>query len=386
MMMNSRISSTNEHQEGFPSTSENSGGVNGTVAASAAASSSSITTTTPKSGKIEDRLFKAVEASSCGCKHRSPELIPLTADYEQMKKKLRNLINAIKKYQKQTQLMQESKFELVEQFAKLSERSPIYNEVGSNLDDDETTEALTRIIRRQQQQQPPPSHQQQNDTNVENNNLMPKTSIVAQIAEEYQQKMNTIMNSSNTNELSSSDNHHNQRKKNAVITSLYGLYHFGAAQAVANDYEYQIHIVEYVTEWERIVTERVEKELKSIRTLETDRRHYERKVDTLRQKYNDLQSKNKPCPKSQIDKLQRNEDKLKEAFTIHEREAGKVCALLEAITHEGYMDLYPLVKNYMKWEMNRIGREHDIATQMTSTLDSMTEKCGSSKKKKKSPR
>jgi IMP dehydrogenase/GMP reductase len=299
-----------------------------------------------------------------------------------MKKNLRNLVSAIKKYQTQTQLMQESKFELVEQFAKLSERSPIYHEVGCNLDDDETTEALTRIIRRQQPPPSPSPRQPQKSQAAPNNDVvesypMPKTSIVAQIAEEYQQKMNTIRK----NDIS--DNHDNKKKN---VTSLYGLYHFGAAQAVANDYEYQIHIVEYVTEWERIVTGRVDSELKNVRALEKDRRHYERKVDALRQKCNDLQSKNRPCPQAQLDKLQRNEDKLKEAFTIHEREAGKVCALLEAITHEGYMDLYPLVKNYMKWEMNRVGREHDVATQMTTTLDAMTEKCGPKRKEKTRPR
>jgi hypothetical protein len=338
-----------------------------TAAAAAAAA--------PKSsscGKIEDRLSKAVEVSTSTTsitKHRSPELVPLTADYEQMKKQLRNLIGAIKKYQKQTQLMQESKFELVQELATLSKKSPIYDEVGCDLKDDQTTEAL-RKLRHQQPQPSSPLPHNRNEEIITHSGV-PSTKDVAQIAEDYHKRME------NRSDGSTADGDTNNNK----LISLYGLYSFGAAQAVANDYEYQIHIVEYATEWERIVTERVDDGLKNVRKLEADRRHYERKVDALRKKYNAVQSKGKPCPESQIQKLQRNEDKLREAFTVHEREAGKLCALIEAVTHSGYMDLYPLVKNYMKWEVNRIGREHYIATQMTTALDSMTEKCGSKKKR-----
>lgn len=48
-------------------------------------------------GKISERLTKKVD-STPPTKNRSPDLIPLTAEYEQFKKKLRALVTTIKKY------------------------------------------------------------------------------------------------------------------------------------------------------------------------------------------------------------------------------------------------------------------------------------------------
>ncbi len=158
------------------------------------------------------------------------------------------------------------------------------------------------------------------------------------------------------------------------IVSLQGLNTFGSAQALCNDREYESLIVDYVVEWERVVTKRVDAELKRVRKFESDRRHYEHKVEGLRQKATDAELKGKQSPAAQVDKLARNEQKLKEAFTVHEREAGRLCSLLEAATHDCYKDLYPLIKNYIKWEMNCVGRETDIASQMSSILESMSDK------------
>lgn len=161
------------------------------------------------------------------------------------------------------------------------------------------------------------------------------------------------------------------------ILSMYGLYSFGAAQGVANNNEFQTHVVDYVVDWERIVTERVDAELKHVKELEGHRRHYEDKVGGLREKAHHIEQKGKEPSKGQAEKLERNEEKLKKAFTEHERQAGKLCRLIEAVTHQGCKDLYPLVKKYMKWEMNCIGREHDIAERLSETLESLNEKMGS---------
>lgn len=58
--------------------------------------------------KIAERLTKAVEEAVL-TNSRSPELIPLTADYEELKKKLRNLISVVKRYQQRTMEMHQSK-------------------------------------------------------------------------------------------------------------------------------------------------------------------------------------------------------------------------------------------------------------------------------------
>ena len=166
-----------------------------------------------------------------------------------------------------------------------------------------------------------------------------------------------------------------RERSGADILSLYGLYSVGAAQAVANDQQYQRHVVDFVTEWERIVTERIESGLKRIRKLASDRRHYVRKIETLRNRANSIELKGKARPAAAVARLCRNEVKLKQAFAVHENEAGRLCAVMEAVTKDGYKDLYTLVKNYIEWEINRIRRESDIFVQMNATLDSMNNKC-----------
>ena len=115
---------------------------------------------------------------------------------------------------------------------------------------------------------------------------------------------------------------------------------FGAAHAIGNRREYDQHVVTYAVEWEEAVTERVDRDLKHVKKLQGDRDHYEKKVEMLRKKAHDLELKGKPSPAAQVEKLERNENKLREAFIIHETEAGRLCALIETITRDGWLELY----------------------------------------------
>jgi hypothetical protein len=124
--------------------------------------------------------------------------------------------------------------------------------------------------------------------------------------------------------------------------------------------------------------------LKNVRKLQADRAHYEKKVEALRQRANELESKGKMSPASQVVKLERNETKLKHAYMLHEYDAGRLCVLIEAAATNGWKDLYHVVKNYIKWESNRVGRESDIYCQMSGTLKSM--KANFKEKSKKSTR
>ncbi len=219
----------------------------------------------------------------------------------------------------------------------MSIKSPIYDEIGNDLDE-ETTKTFHELRQRSQQRSAG-----QNTSSEE----------VAMTMREY------------------FANHSTEK------LSLNGLYSFGAAQSRANDNEFQSDVVNYVKDWEKVITERVELELKHVKELEATKRHYEQKVEGLREKFNQKEGKGKSTSQGNVEKLDRNEDKLKDAFSVYEREAGKLCTLLEAATHEGYKDLYPLVKNYLEWEINRNSREHEIAERMRGILDCLNEKMGS---------
>jgi hypothetical protein len=64
------------------------------------------------SSKITDRLNKVMESTSPLNKNRSPDLVPLTAEYEQMRQKLRALVAAVKTYKMRIRAMNEAKFEV----------------------------------------------------------------------------------------------------------------------------------------------------------------------------------------------------------------------------------------------------------------------------------
>lgn len=121
--------------------------------------------------------------------------------------------------------------------------------------------------------------------------------------------------------------------------------------------EFQENVLDYALDWEKCVTQKVDRELKEVKKLQQSRLHYEKKVEVLRKKVNGLDIKGKEIPSDLLERLGRNEAKLKDAWETHELRASRLCLLIEQVTHAGWKDLYPLVANLMKYEFNRSGGE-----------------------------
>jgi hypothetical protein len=82
------------------------------------------------------------------------------------------------------------------------------------------------------------------------------------------------------------------------------------------------------------------------------------KSDTpARRQYGRKQGKNLPPLSEQ---LNRNEDKPKEAWKVHEESASTLCNLLDEIITGGWKDLYPLVMAALQWEVDRATGEPDV--------------------------
>lgn len=274
--------------------------------------------------KIQQRLQTVFDAPPT--KNRSPELVPLLAEYEKLKKNLRVLVAATKHYAETNQHVNAAREEvrlllfvcryikvatlphfthltqfyifnlppflqLVSQLSLMSQNSPIFDDLGLGLDAP-SSEALRRIC----------------ESSESGNSV---TQVI--------QKRN---------------------ETEPEFTSLSALQQFASTQAVCNQREFNDHVVVWAMEWETTVTERVDAELKNVRKLQGDRDHYEKKVETLRRKLNDLEAKGKASPANQVEKLKRNEEKLKEAFLLHENNAGRLCAMIEAVTRDGWVELY----------------------------------------------
>ena len=65
-----------------------------------------------RSAKIEERLDEVVQNCSPLDKRRSPDLVPLQAEYDKMKHELRALVNVSKTYRSSMQKTQDAKFEV----------------------------------------------------------------------------------------------------------------------------------------------------------------------------------------------------------------------------------------------------------------------------------
>ena len=62
--------------------------------------------------KISDRLDKVLEQKTPVKNHRSPDLVPLTKDYEDLKKNLRSLVTTSKAYHEATKQLDKSRTEV----------------------------------------------------------------------------------------------------------------------------------------------------------------------------------------------------------------------------------------------------------------------------------
>jgi septal ring factor EnvC (AmiA/AmiB activator) len=156
------------------------------------------------------------------------------------------------------------------------------------------------------------------------------------------------------------------------LTSLASVHQLATEKAKVGAQEYQKKIINYATEWEHIVTTRVDEDMKNTNALHVTLNHYENKVDTLRKKVNAVENRGKESPSKLSEKLTRNEDKLKEAWKVHEESASRLCNLLDEITTGGWKDLYPLVTAALQWEVGRATGEHDVYGKLSEVEKGMT--------------
>jgi hypothetical protein len=199
-------------------------------------------------------------------------------------------------------------------------------------------------------------------------------------AQNVQVVMAAAKTNGNVNANKESDSNSPVRKDKDIVTvwqgsqpqvSLQSIQQLASAQGLVDTMEFQSQVLDYVIEWDTVVTTRIDSEWKDVKKLAADRGHYETKVQGLRQKSNDMEIKGgKSTPSvGTVERLDRNEKKLQQAFEIHELAAGKLCVLMREATKGGWRDLYPLVVNVMTLQANRIEREHEIHAQLLPTLE-----------------
>ena len=137
-----------------------------------------------------------------------------------------------------------------------------------------------------------------------------------------------------------------------------------------NQIDYDNRIIGYIDEWESVVTSQLDDEVAQVRALQQKRDHYIGKVDKIRTRINKIEDRGaRDAPSALNEKLERNEDKLEKADEAYEDLANDMVVVLDESIRRGWVDLYPLLKNAIKFEVNRIGRENASYGRFPLTLD-----------------
>ena len=289
------------------------------------------------------RLTQAVDAAVV-TKNRSPELVPLTRDYDVFRKRLRALIAACKNYHQQAQKMDQARFQVVKEFTNLARDTPLFEHVEQQVLDNNDAKPINNRV------------QQQQLDGKESSSLAttPKQAF-------------DIQNKSVTDILEEG-----RSGASTSSSSMLALEQVASLQSQMNLVEYQRHVIDYAVEWNDVVTSRIDKQLKQVTKLRQQYLHYDKKVHQLRHKINVLEQKGKKStPPEVVSKLTRNEEKLSVAFASHQNMSGRLVVLMEQAVTFGWKDLYPLVKNTMKWQVNRVAREQETYGQYPITLQAM---------------
>jgi len=270
---------------------------------------------------VAERLWRAKKAAEQSYVTSSPDLIKHAGEYQAWRQKMGFLNKYIEEYDTAMQVVAEKRNQLFKQYALLTEGTPLYDHIGKPL----TEEQLSEM--------------QESGDLKSPEGIQARTMSVMKVAEEI------------------------------GPGSLMAHQQLAMMQDELNIIDYQSHTAKYIDEWETVVTSQLDTEVKAVRDLGKKRDHYIEKVDRLRGHVNKIEHRGKGiAPKKLTDHLARNEKKLVEADALYEETAHTVSVVLYEATERGWVDFYPVVKNVMKFEINRLGRESSCYGSYHATL------------------
>jgi len=270
---------------------------------------------------VAERLWRAKKAAEQSYVTSSPDLIKHAGEYQAWRQKMGFLNKYIEEYDTAMQVVAEKRNQLFKQYALLTEGTPLYDHIGKPL----TEEQLSEM--------------QESGDLKSPEGIQARTMSVMKVAEEI------------------------------GPGSLMAHQQLAMMQDELNIIDYQSHTANYIDEWEAVVTSQLDTEVKAVRDLGKKRDHYIEKVDRLRGHVNKIEHRGKEIASKKLtDHLARNEKKLVEADALYEETAHTVSVVLYEATERGWVDFYPVVKNVMKFEINRLGRESSCYGSYHATL------------------
>ncbi|GAX26742.1 hypothetical protein FisN_2Hh309 [Fistulifera solaris] len=135
--------------------------------------------------------------------------------------------------------------------------------------------------------------------------------------------------------------------------------------------KYQQFILQYVVEWEKTVTTRVENGLKKVEEQRRELNHYQKKVETLRTSSNKVLTSGKSLKGEQAEKLKRNEEKLIAAKQSYNKMSSALCILMDEISERYWRDLHPVMIKATQFDMTIASDEAKITTELNQVVSKL---------------
>ena len=144
-----------------------------------------------------------------------------------------------------------------------------------------------------------------------------------------------------------------------------------AAKAKVYLQKYSQFVIDYASEWEKVVTTRVDRGLKVAEQQRLELDHYQRKVEALRQSANATMVKGKQVDPKAAEKLIRNEEKLGKIKETYAKFTVSLCTLVDEVTVRSWRDLHPLLVKIAQFEVTLSGDEAKALSSLNSVVNEL---------------
>lgn len=128
-------------------------------------------------------------------------------------------------------------------------------------------------------------------------------------------------------------------------------------------------LVSYVEDWEQIVTKRVQSKYGEYAKHRNSLNHYAKKVDSLLAEEERLKDKGKQMKPKQLEKLDRNQDKLTGARETHDSVGESLLMLMDEVIVRSYRDVFPLLKKSISLEGDFAAINHKHMAKLGGSLE-----------------
>eukprot|EP00934_Nitzschia_sp_Nitz4_P005375 Nitzschia sp. Nitz4//scaffold15_size197535//49146//50929//NITZ4_001565-RA/size197535-augustus-gene-0.204-mRNA-1//1//CDS//3329537676//5365//frame0 len=135
--------------------------------------------------------------------------------------------------------------------------------------------------------------------------------------------------------------------------------------------KYAQFVVDYAIEWEKVVTTRINRGLKTAEQYRVELDHYQSKVESLRQSANATMAKGKQVDQKSAEKLTRNEEKLNKIRQTHNQFVSSLCVLIDEVTDRSWRDLHPLLVKIAQFDVTLSGDEAKGMTTLNNVVNEL---------------